>query len=67
MMNLIASMERRIQKMTFWDITLTKTVTILFGVIVGAYISEFVKHYIWPLSIVFIVGYIIAIYRFWKK
>jgi len=66
-MKLIKWGERKIQKMTFWDMALTKFVLIFFGLIVGAYISSFIKQYIWLFIILWIAGYITLIYNLFIK
>ena len=55
--------EKKIKKITFWDMGLIKFACILFGLILGAYASTFVKQYIWLFVILFLTGYITVIYR----
>ncbi|HNS31565.1 MAG TPA: hypothetical protein PKN36_01140 [bacterium] len=62
-MGMIEWGEKKIRKMTFWDMGLAKFVLILFGVIVGAFISSFVKRNIMPLLILLLAGYFVLIYR----
>jgi hypothetical protein len=59
--------EKKIKKMTFWDMALIKYTAMFFGLIIGAYISGFVRQYIWLFLILFIAGYITAVYRFFMK
>lgn len=66
-MNLIKWSEEKIRKMNFWDMGLVKFVCIFFGLILGAYISNFVRQYIWIFLILFLAGYITALYRFFIK
>ena len=64
---MISWAEKKIKKMTFWDMTLTKFTAMFFGLIIGAYISGFVRQHIWLFLILFIAGYITAAYRFFVK
>ena len=62
-MGLINWGEKKIQKMTFGDMALTKFLCVIFGSIIGAYISTFVKQHTWLFVVLFIAGYITVIYR----
>lgn len=66
-MGMIDWAENKIKKMTFWDMALIKYTCIFLGLIIGAYISGFVRQYIWLFLILFIAGYITAVYRFFIK
>ncbi|MCM8762619.1 MAG: hypothetical protein NC905_01700 [Candidatus Omnitrophica bacterium] len=66
-MSIVKWSEDKIHKMNMWDIALVKFVCVFFGLILGAYISEFVRQYIWIFLILFLAGYITAIYRFFSK
>jgi len=66
-MNLIQWGESKIKRMTFWDMGLVKVSCILFGLILGAYISSFVRQYTCLFIILFLAGYITVIYRFLIK
>jgi len=62
-----AYFDKKVGKTTVWDMALYKNVFILLGLIVGAYISGFVKQYIWYFVGVLVVGYVVAVFRFFKK
>ena len=49
--------ERKTSAMTIWDIGVLKVYCVLFGVIVGAYLSLFVReHVLWFVAAVLILG-----------
>ena len=49
--------ERRTNAMTIWDIGVLKIYCVLFGIIVGAYLSPFVKeHVLWFIGAVLVLG-----------
>ena len=62
-MGMIEWGEKKIKNMTFWDMGLTKLVLILFGVITGACISDFVKQNIVIFLVLFLAGYLVVILR----
>lgn len=52
-----------VKKMTIWDMSLLKTCMVVIGIIIGAYISGFVKANIWWFAGVAIVTYVILLKR----
>lgn len=54
------------KKMTVWDMSLLKSTMVLIGIILGAYISTFVKTNIWYFAGVTAVLYIILLKRVFK-
>ncbi len=46
-MGVIQWAEQRTKALSIWDIGVLKTYCVLFGIIVGAYLSSFVKQYVW--------------------
>lgn len=66
-MNLFKWAEKKIRKLSIWDFSLVKTALIIFGIIVGAYISTFVKQHVWYFIAVFVLLYAIVLYRVFKK
>lgn len=60
-------LEEKIHKLTLWDMALVKIVLIIFGIIIGAYISTFVKQYLLYFVGTFVVLYAILLYRFFRK
>ena len=57
MKKLINWAEKKIRKMSICTFGLTKAVLILFGIIVGAYISTFVRQHIWYFAALFAALY----------
>ena len=66
-MGMIDWSEKKIRKMTFWDMALTKCTCIFLGLILGVYVHVFVRQHIWLFLILFIAGYITVVYRFFIK
>ena len=62
-MGFIASMMEKAGRFTLWDWAVLKAVLILLGIIIGAYVSKFVRKHIWYFAAAFIVLYGIIIYR----
>jgi hypothetical protein len=52
-----------VKKMTIWDMSLLKTCMVVIGIIIGAYISGFVKANIWWFVVVAVVTYVILLKR----
>jgi putative Mn2+ efflux pump MntP len=46
-MGVIQWAEQRTKALSIWDIGVVKTYCVLFGIIVGAYLSSFVKQHVW--------------------
>ena len=46
-MKILRWAERRTRALTIWDIGVVKIYCVLFGMIVGAYLSSFVKQEVW--------------------
>lgn len=65
-MDLIKWSENKFKKFTIWDIAIFKTAIVLFGIIIGAYISTFVKTYLWYLIVIFVVLYGYLLYKIFK-
>jgi len=66
-MGLLSYSEKKIRNLTVWDFGLVKILLALFGIIIGAYISAFVKEHVWYFGGAFVVLYPIALYRVFKK
>jgi hypothetical protein len=66
-MSLKSFFEKKIKNFTFWDFALLKLVLIILGIIVGAYIALFVKQYIWYFVAVFVIGYVVLLFRTFRK
>ena len=54
-MRIIQWAERRTNALTIWDIGVLKIYCALFGMIVGAYLSSFVKQNVWWFVVVVLV------------
>ncbi len=66
-MTLKSLFEKKIKKLTMCDFALLKTILIIAGIVIGAYISLFVKQYVWWFVAVFVIGYIVLLFRMFKK
>jgi len=66
-MKLLKWSEKKIRKLSIWDFALVKIVLIIFGVIIGAYVSDFVKQYLWYFAGAFVVLYGILFYKIFKQ
>jgi len=66
-MTLKSLFEEKIKKLTMCDFALLKTILIIAGIVIGAYISLFVKQYVWWFVAVFVIGYVVLLYRMFKK
>jgi putative Mn2+ efflux pump MntP len=62
-MGFIAHLMEKARRMTVWDYGVLKAVLVTFGIIIGAYLSDFVRQYIWYVAVVFAVLYGVMIYR----
>ena len=54
---------KKIKRIDLWDLSIVKSTSMLFGIIIGAYASSFVLQNICALSIAFAVG---VSYLIWK-
>lgn len=59
--------EKKIRKMSAWNMAMAKIAWIAFGMVIGAYLSSFVKQYVYAFVIVLAVLYIVIIYKFFKR
>lgn len=66
-MNLIKWSEKSIKKMSVLDFAILKTTVLVFGIIIGGYISGFVMEYIAYLGVLFIILYATLMYRIMKN
>lgn len=46
-MSMISWAEQQTKALSIWDIGVLKIYCVLFGMIVGAYLSSFVQHHVW--------------------
>lgn len=62
-MGLINWSEEKIRALSMWDFAILKIILVLFGMIIGAYFSTFVKQYVWCFVGTFVIGYAWVIYK----
>ena len=56
-MGLIQWVERRTKTLNMWDIGVLKIYCVLFGMIVGAFVSTFVREHVWWFAgVVLVLG-----------
>lgn len=66
-MGLISMAEEKVHRLVFWDWVLIKITIAFFGIIVGAYIADDVRKYILYFLVVFVILWVLSLYRFWRK
>lgn len=66
-MSLFDWAERKIRGLHIWEFALVKLVLVLFGIIVGAYLALFVKQYLWWFVTVFVMLYLVVMWRVFGK
>jgi len=66
-MGLIKWLEQKMKTLTIWDIAFVKWSAVLFGIIIGAYIADFTKQYIWYFVVLALLIAIKPIYKVLKK
>jgi uncharacterized membrane protein YfcA len=59
--------EKKIKKLTFWDVGVLKLCLVVFGMVLGAYVANFVKQYVWWFVVVFAITYIYLLCKIFKK
>ena len=57
----------KVQAQNIWDIGVLKFFVLTVGIIMGAYISDFVIQNIWYFAVISIILFILLIYRFIKS
>jgi hypothetical protein len=62
-MNLFTWAESRIRKFSIWDIAVFKTYLFFLGMIVGAYVSQFVQVNIWYFAVIVVLSLVWLLYR----
>ena len=65
-MGIIEWVNLKVKAQNLWDIGILKIFCAIVGIILGAYISNFVKQYVWWFVAISIVLYILLMYRFLK-
>ncbi|MBR9690947.1 hypothetical protein GOV08_04655 [Candidatus Woesearchaeota archaeon] len=65
-MGIFSWAEEKIQSLSVWDFGVVKTMLILLGMIIGAYVSSFVKSYVWYIAGIIILSYIHILYKMFK-
>ena len=66
-MKLIDWAENKISQMNIWDIGFLKMLLLIVGMIIGAYVSEFIIKNIFIFAGIAVLLYILITYKFFKK
>ncbi|MDD9953619.1 MAG: hypothetical protein OXR66_04735 [Candidatus Woesearchaeota archaeon] len=66
-MNVFEWAEKKIHNMKWWDMSMVKTVSLLFGLIIGAYVSGFVQDNITVLVVLTAALWAFGAYRFFFR
>ena len=66
-MRFIDWVNSKVQAQNIWDIGILKFFVVTVGIILGAYISNFVIQNIWYFVIISIILFILLMYRFIKS
>ena len=66
-MRLIKWIEKKSKGLTIWDIGCIKWSSLLVGIILGAYIADFTKKYLWVFIIVAALLIIKVLLKIFKK
>ena len=65
-MGIIQWANRKIKSYNAWDIGVLKIFCVIAGMILGAYISNFVIQYLWWFIVIGLVLFILLVYKFFK-
>ena len=65
-MSLLKWAQKKIKKMTIWDFGLFKLTLVLFGMILGAYLTDIVLANLWIFITLFAVSYLVVLVRIFK-
>ncbi len=65
-MGIIGCLNQKIKSYTIWDISVLKIFCTIVGMILGAYVSTFVKQNLWWFIVIGIVMFIILIIKFFR-
>jgi len=63
-MGIIKWSNQKIKSYSVWDIGVLKIFCVIAGMILGAYVSSFVKQYLWWLIIIGIILFVFLLIRF---
>ncbi|MBW2975653.1 hypothetical protein KY366_08085 [Candidatus Woesearchaeota archaeon] len=66
-MGLLSWADEKAKRLDVWDIGCIKWSSVLFGIIIGAYISDLAKRYIWILAAMVVLLAIRPLYSFFRK
>lgn len=66
-MGLIKWANEHFKKLDVWDMGCIKWSSIFFGIIIGAYIADFAKQYLWLFIVLVVLLAIRPLYRCFKK
>ncbi|NOZ80745.1 MAG: hypothetical protein GXP63_03655 [DPANN group archaeon] len=59
--------EDKLHGLSLGDFVVVKVALVLFGIIIGAYISAFVQQYVWYLTGLFVVLYLYLMIKIFRK
>ncbi|MDD9953616.1 MAG: hypothetical protein OXR66_04720 [Candidatus Woesearchaeota archaeon] len=65
-MHLIAWANAKVKKMTIWDVKMVKWAMLFLGMIIGAYVADFVKTYVVWFVIACIMLYVLILTRIFR-
>jgi uncharacterized membrane protein YfcA len=66
-MGLIAYLMEKARRMTAWDYAVFKGVLITLGIMIGAYLSAFVRQHIWYFAALFGALFGVLVYRLFAR
>ena len=66
-MGLFGWYNKKVKTLNMWDIGAIKTYCLLLGIVIGAYIADFVKQYLWVFLVVIVLLIIPLMLKVFKK
>lgn len=66
-MGLFQWAEKKVEKLNIWDIGILKVYVLLIGMVIGAYVANFVQMYVWYFIAVIVVLMIVLLRKFFSK
>lgn len=66
-MGLISWSMSKVKNLTIWDWVMLKTDLIIVGLVIGAYVSDFVKTYLWYIITLWVILEVVLLYRIFRK
>ena len=65
-MKLMTWLQEKVRNFTLWDITIFKLALVIFGIIIGAYIANYVQENLMYFIVAFVILYGYLLYRMFK-